>query len=79
VNQVDAVKLAVNRAGSQQALADLLNVAQCTVNHWINRDGRIGAEYALKCALATGVSAYQLRPDLYPRGAVTVKRELRSA
>lgn len=77
MDQVAAVKEAISIAGSQLALGELVGAAQATVSHWVNRDGRISAEFALKCAIATGVSVHDLRPDLYPRGEVVIKRRKR--
>ena len=76
MDQVGAVKAAVDFAGSQLKLAELLGTKQVTVSAWINRYGRISADLALKAHQVTKgkISAHDLRPDLYPRDLVTIKR-----
>lgn len=72
---------AVEYAGTQEALAALINSAivktqspakpirQANISMWINRDKRIGKGYAALCEIACSnqVSAMKLRPDLYPK------------
>lgn len=64
-----ALEAAVSVAGSQSELARLLGVTQASVWAWLNKMGRIGAEYALPCERATGIPKEYLRPDIYPRDA----------
>lgn len=79
MQQVEAIRRAVEILGSQEALGEALGTCQATVNAWINRHGQIGAGKALDChQLTCGmVSAHDLRPDLYPRGEVVIKRRKR--
>lgn len=76
MDQIQAVKEAVNWAGTQCRLAEILGTTQASVSAWINRFGRIGSSYALKVHQLTNgkISAYDLRPDLYPRDEVTIRR-----
>jgi DNA-binding transcriptional regulator YdaS (Cro superfamily) len=63
-----ALILAVNRIGTQAAMARLCDVKQPSVWHWLNESKQLPAEYVLKVEAATRVSRHDLRPDLYPRG-----------
>lgn len=60
---VEAVRL----AGGQSAMARLVGVAQPSVWKWLNRSTPLPAEHVLAIEVATGVSRYDLRPDIYPR------------
>jgi DNA-binding transcriptional regulator YdaS (Cro superfamily) len=57
---------AIQSAGGQKALADLLGVRQSHVSNWLNRNKRVPAERVLDIERVTGVSRTELRPDLYP-------------
>lgn len=63
-----ALILAVNRMGSQAAMARLCDVSQPTVWHWLNESKQLPAEHVLKVEAATHVARHDLRPDLYPLG-----------
>ena len=70
---------AIRHAGSQTKLANLINqqidlsgaqakrIRQANVSIWLNRDKRIGKDYAMLCQIACNavVLASRLRPDLY--------------
>ena len=60
---VEALRQAVERIGSQSALAQLVGVAQPTVWRWL-KGQRIAAEHVLAVEDATGISRHDLRPDL---------------
>lgn len=60
-----AIERAVEKAGGQQALADLCGVKYQAVQKWI-RGKRVPAERVLAIESATGVSRHDLRPDIYP-------------
>lgn len=59
-----AIERAVEKAGGQQALADVCGVKYQAVQKWI-RFG-VPAERVLTIETATGVSRHELRPDIYP-------------
>jgi DNA-binding transcriptional regulator YdaS (Cro superfamily) len=63
-----ALILAVNRMGSQAAMASLCGVSQTAVWKWLNESKLLPAEHVLKVECATHVQRHDLRPDLYPRG-----------
>ena len=63
---LDALKRAVDAAGGQASLARAVGVSQPSVWHWLNKSGRLPAEYVIPTEAATGVSRHELRPDLYP-------------
>lgn len=60
-----AIEKAVSAAGSQAALGRALQVSQQRVNYWVDT-GKVPAEFVLPIEAATGVTRYELRPDLYP-------------
>jgi DNA-binding transcriptional regulator YdaS (Cro superfamily) len=62
---MDAIKRAIESAGSQTALAIAVGVRPQAVQKW-QASGRIPAERVLQVEVATGVSRHELRPDLYP-------------
>lgn len=73
-----ALRKAVEKAGGQQALADLLStptkkVRQSRVSNWLNRD-QLGAspEFCVAIEEATGVTRYELRPDVF--GSAPIKK-----
>lgn len=62
------LQLALDKAVTQQRLAEVCGVSQPTVWGWINKgSGRIPAEYVLLVEKEFGLSRHDLRPDLYPR------------
>lgn len=57
---------AIKIAGGQCALAEKLGVAQCTISAWVNRNKKAPPpEYVLQIEAMTGVSRYELRPDVF--------------
>lgn len=58
-----ALEDAINRAGNQSRLADLLGLSRQAVQRW----NICPVRHALKVEGATGVSRHALRPDIYPR------------
>lgn len=54
---------AVTAIGSYR-LARMVGVKHPTIHSWL-RTGRIPAERVLAVEAATGISRYQLRPDIY--------------
>ena len=62
----EALLTAVERAGSQSALARVCGVSQTSVWKWLQSSKRIPAEYVLRVEEVTGVSRHALRPDIYP-------------
>jgi len=70
---MSALDRAVQSAGSQQALAQLLGIKPPSVSGWYDRC-RVPAERCIAIELATGVSRHQLRPDVFgpdPAGSQT--------
>lgn len=62
----EALKAALDRAGSQTKLAAICSVGQPAVSKWLQSSKRLPANYVLAVEAATGVSRYLLRPDIYP-------------
>ncbi len=62
----EALTLAVDRAGSQSALARLVGCSNTAVWKWVQSSKRMPAEFVLRAEQATGVSRHVLRPDIYP-------------
>jgi len=82
MNKIDALRLAIELAGGQTALAEKLtelarrshlipiekSVSQQSVSHWINRHKQSPSKFVglIAAAVDNKVTAKQLRPDLYP-------------
>jgi DNA-binding transcriptional regulator YdaS (Cro superfamily) len=62
----EALLAAVDRAGSQSALARIVGCSNTSVWKWVQSSKRMPAEFVLKAEAATGVSRHFLRPDIYP-------------
>lgn len=65
-----AVEEAVRRVGSQRRMAKLLGISRQAIGQW----KVVPAERVLALESISGVSRYELRPDLYgpaPTGTVT--------
>lgn len=65
VTPQDALRRAVDVAGSQAALARLLGVSQPSVWKWLDRGKALPAEHVHAVVAATGISKEELRPDLF--------------
>jgi len=70
----EALEAAVDKAGSQAELARIAEVSATAVWKWLHSSKRVPAEFVLKIEAATGVSRHDLRPDIYPRAAMTDRR-----
>lgn len=57
---------------TQAELAKALGVSQPTISEWVARN-RPPAERVLAIESATGISRFELRPDLYPPETDTEK------
>ena len=63
----DALRRACKVAGGQKPLADRIGTTQSQVWYWLERSKRgVPGEFVLPIEQATGVTRYELRPDLYP-------------
>ncbi len=62
----EALMAAVEKAGSQSALARMVGCSNTAVWKWVQSSKRMPAEFVLKTEAATGVSRHCLRPDIYP-------------
>ncbi|MBK1717289.1 transcriptional regulator [Thiocystis violacea] len=59
---------AIAIAGSQAALARQIGASQQMVSQWLTRrNGRVSPVYCRLIEDATGVSRYDLRPDIFGR------------
>lgn len=56
---------AVCTAGSQSAFGRLIGKRQSVVHDWLKRGIPLPAEHVLAVEAATGISRYDLRPDVY--------------
>lgn len=61
----EALQAALNKAGSQSALARVCGVSQPTVWKWL-QTRRLPPIHVLAVEAATGISRHHLRPDIYP-------------
>jgi DNA-binding transcriptional regulator YdaS (Cro superfamily) len=68
----EAIEKVASIVGNPSKLASALEVRPQHTWNWINRDGRVAPDYAIRChKLVDGeVTIHQLRPDLYPEGVV---------
>jgi len=56
---------AIRLAGSQSAFGRLIGKRQSVVHDWLKRGLPLPAEHVLAVEAATGISRYDLRPDVY--------------
>lgn len=61
---LSALATAIERVGSQVALASACKVTPQAVNQWMGK-GKPPADKVLAIEAATGVSRHQLRPDIF--------------
>ena len=64
-----AFKRAVRVAGSQAKFAKAVGCTQGNISQLLLKQSDLPAQFVLKAEAVTGVSRYDLRPDLYPREA----------
>ncbi|WP_024873117.1 transcriptional regulator [Tolumonas lignilytica] len=57
---------AINSAGSQVLLAEMLGVTPQAVQQW-KKSNKVPAERVISVERITGVSRHDIRPDIYPR------------
>lgn len=66
----EAFNAALEKAGSQSALARICGCSQTAV--WkMTQTHRLSVAYVLPVEKATGISRHDLRPDIYPRPKLT--------
>lgn len=61
----DALKNAIQAAGSQSELSRLIGESQQSISHWLNKS-KVPAEQVIPIEKLTGIPRYELRPDIYP-------------
>jgi DNA-binding transcriptional regulator YdaS (Cro superfamily) len=67
MQETSALDRAIQKAGSQEALAELIGVKQQHVSYWLNKGRqRVPAEHCAAIEAATGVAKHELRPDVFP-------------
>lgn len=59
-----ALARAVRAAGSQSAFGRLINKRQSVINGWLTRGDLLPTEFLKTVEKATGVTRFDLRPDL---------------
>ena len=64
MTNLEALQIAVDTAGSQSALARLLDKKQGHVWDWLNKNGQAPAEVCPTIEALTGVACEDLRSDL---------------
>ncbi len=65
-HSAEALDRAAKAVGGKASLADRLGIRRQSIHEW----KRVPAERVLTVEHLTGIPRYELRPDLYPRGAV---------
>lgn len=63
-DQANPLEIAIEKAGSQVALAAACKVTPQAVNQWVGK-GKPPANKVLAIEEATGVSRHALRPDIF--------------
>lgn len=61
---MNGLQKAIDKAGSQSALARMIGTTQQNVHHWVKRSW-VPAEVVKSIEAATGVPRHELRPDLW--------------
>lgn len=79
VTPFEALQLAVQKAGSQSALARICDVSQTSVWKWLKSGKGLPGKYALKVEAATGVPRHWLAPEYYPHEIAPVSAEAAKA
>ena len=73
MSPANALAKAIKKAGSQTNLAKLLGTRQSTVHKWLYEQGKAPANYVIAIHdLNLGVTAHDLRPDLYNKKRVVI-------
>lgn len=66
---------AIEVAGGQKPLADLIGTTQSQVWYWLERSKQgVAPKFVLPIERATGISRSELRPDLYPAESAEPER-----
>jgi len=65
-NQTNALKKAISIAGDQTKLSKAINSSQQNISYWL-KTGKVAADKVIPIEKATGVSRYELRPDIFPK------------
>ncbi|MBH0088623.1 YdaS family helix-turn-helix protein [Pseudoalteromonas sp. NSLLW218] len=60
-----SLQKAISTLGGQVKLADAINTSQQNVSNWL-RTGKVSPDKVILIEKVTGVSRYELRPDIYP-------------
>jgi DNA-binding transcriptional regulator YdaS (Cro superfamily) len=62
-----AIEIAVEKKGSRQAVAEALGITRQAMQQWDTADGkyRVPPRHVLGLERMSGVSRYELRPDIY--------------
>ncbi len=60
---------AVEKAGSQAALAQLIEKTPQLVSAWIHEKSQISAKDAIRVSTETGIPLHDLCPDVFPKGS----------
>lgn len=65
---LEALRRAIDAAGSQEELAKRLSLRQSAISNWVVRKQRVPAERVVQVEAAVdgAVKRHELRPDLYP-------------
>jgi DNA-binding transcriptional regulator YdaS (Cro superfamily) len=65
---MNSVEKAVEAAGGKGFLAKRFEISRQSIEKWIRQE-RIPVERVLAIEEMSGISRYELRPDIYPRDA----------
>lgn len=65
-----ALEQAIERLGTQAAMARICGVSATAVWKWIQDKKPLPPIHVLAVEAATGISRHDLRPDIYPRETV---------
>lgn len=66
LTRFEALRLAIEAYGTQEAAADAFGVSQSSVSRWLSHSKQMPVDHVLQAEADTGISRHILRPDIYP-------------
>lgn len=70
MTRFEALQKVRRHFSTEQSMAEAFAVTQPTIWRWMNQSKQLPPEHCICAERMTGVSRYDLRPDIYPREAM---------